>query len=128
MGPKQRFDIGWAEAIIVEIGLRVAIKYALVNRSLGANFLVRSDNMGIVTVTNKGRSRSLETNIVLKRLYLLQARLGIRLRTVYVPSTKNISDPLSRGDVVSFLQAFPSITERIVFELPSHLSSRLISW
>ena len=31
VGPKQRFDIGWAEIMIVEIGLRVAIEYALVN-------------------------------------------------------------------------------------------------
>ena len=49
VGPKQKFDIGWAEAVIVKIGLQVAIEYALVNQSLGAKFLVRSDNMGIVT-------------------------------------------------------------------------------
>ncbi|KAG2121457.1 hypothetical protein DEU56DRAFT_715617, partial [Suillus clintonianus] len=60
-------------------------------------FLVRSDNTGIVAVTNKGRSRSNTTNIILKHIFALQAQHDIRIRTEYVPSRENIADALSRG-------------------------------
>ncbi|KAJ3766008.1 hypothetical protein FB446DRAFT_605439, partial [Lentinula raphanica] len=64
---------------------------------------VRSDNSGIVQVVNKGRSRSKETNKILKHLYRLQARQGIRLVTEYVSTRDNVSDALSRGDIPRFL-------------------------
>ena len=56
VGPKQKFDIGWAEAIIVEISLQVTLKYSLIDQLNGANYLVHSDNIRIVTITNKGQS------------------------------------------------------------------------
>ncbi|KAG2111105.1 hypothetical protein DEU56DRAFT_713443, partial [Suillus clintonianus] len=59
--------------------------------------VVRSDNMGVVTVTNKGRSRSSETNAVLKHLYRMQAECCVRLQAIYVPSRGNIADAPSRG-------------------------------
>lgn len=92
VGPKKAFDIGWAEAVAVELGLRLATQLQLLR---GTNILVRSDNSGIVTVINKGRSRSSETNRILKHVYLLQAKSGIRLHAIYVSSRDNVSDTLS---------------------------------
>ncbi|KAJ3718530.1 hypothetical protein C8R42DRAFT_547031, partial [Lentinula raphanica] len=65
--------------------------------------LVRSDNSGVVHVVNKGRSRSKETNKILKHLYRLQGQHGIRIVTEYVASRDNVTDALSRGDIPRFL-------------------------
>ncbi|KAJ7126509.1 hypothetical protein C8R43DRAFT_820863, partial [Mycena crocata] len=64
---------------------------------------VRSDNSGVVAVTNKGRSKSRETNQILKYVYLLQAQSRVRLKAEHVTSRDNISDALSRGDIPAFL-------------------------
>jgi len=90
-------------------------------------FLARLDNAGIVAVTNKGRSRNLATNIVLKSIFALQARNGVRICTEYVPSLENIADPLSRGNIAAFLANFPEATQQASFPLPSHLTTKLIS-
>jgi hypothetical protein len=92
VGPKKAFNIGWAEAVAVELGLRLAIQFQLLQ---GSNILVHSDNSGIVTVVNKGQSRSLETNKVLKHVYVLQVKASIQLHAAYVSSHDNISDALS---------------------------------
>ncbi|KZP04559.1 hypothetical protein FIBSPDRAFT_680553, partial [Athelia psychrophila] len=91
--------------VAVELGLRIAINHRLLIAASPAHshFLVRSDNAGIVAVTNKGRSRSAETNRILKHVYLLQARHGVRICSEYVRSRDNIADALSRGDVQGFL-------------------------
>ena len=51
VGPKRFFNIGWAEAVAVELGLRLAIQFHLLK---GTNILVRSDNSGTVSTVNKG--------------------------------------------------------------------------
>jgi len=129
VGPGQGFDIGWAEAVAVELGLRLALHLGLTDVSDRSRnvFLVRSDNVGIVSVTNKGRSRSGETNRILKHVYGLQARHGIRLHATYVPSRENIADALSRGDITGFLRGFPSVSTKASIRLPDHLSGHLIS-
>jgi hypothetical protein len=58
---------------------------------------VHSDNAGVVAVTNKGWSCSIETNKILKHIYLIQVLLLIRLKACHVPSWENVSDALSRG-------------------------------
>ncbi|KAG1874842.1 hypothetical protein F4604DRAFT_1581871, partial [Suillus subluteus] len=90
-------------------------------------FLVRSDNAGVVAVTNKGRSRSKATNLTLKQIFALQALNGVRIRTEYVPSCENIADALSRGDIATFLAGFPIASQKVAFPLPDHLSEKLIS-
>ena len=76
VGPRQDYDIGWAEAVAIELGLCLAISIDFLSKGKvkGHTFLVRSDNSGIVSVTNKGQSRSRETNRILKHIYLLQAQ------------------------------------------------------
>ncbi|VDC01640.1 unnamed protein product [Peniophora sp. CBMAI 1063] len=81
VGPKKAYDIGWAEALAVELGLRMADHHGILDR-LPANasrIRVLSDNTGVVTVLTKGRSRSANTNEVLKRIYLHLARRGLSL-------------------------------------------------
>jgi len=128
VGPNRQFDIGWAEAVAVELGLRLALHLGIISAatSQGSHFLVRSDNSGIVAVTNKGRSRSPETNAILKHVYQLQAENSIHLQAVYVPTRSNIADALSRGNIAAFLAGFPGASSPASFPLPSHLSNRLV--
>jgi hypothetical protein len=128
--PLQDFDIGWAEAVAVELGLHLAIDLGLFTSTnqLGCTFLVHSDNTGIVSVTNKGRSRGRETNKILKHVYLLQAQHHIHLKSVHVMSRDNISDALSCGAIDEFLTGFPSINIQASIPLPSHLSDKLVLW
>jgi hypothetical protein len=130
VGPLQDFDIGWAEAVAIELGLRLALDLGLLSGSnwRGHSFLVRSDNAGVVVVTNKGRSRSCETNRILKHMYFLQAEHQIRLKSVHVTSRENISDALSRGAIDEFLEGFPGVNTQASISLPSHLADKLTSW
>jgi hypothetical protein len=125
VGTKKAFDIGWAEAVAVELRLHLAIQFQLLR---GSNILVHSDNSGIVAVVNKGQSRSLETNKILKHVYLLQVKANIWLHTMYISSRNNISDTLSRGQVSEFLQGFPLARIQVVIPLPEHLVNKLIPW
>ncbi len=127
VGPLQRFDIGWAEAVAVELGLMMAIHHGLLSQlpSDRARILVRSDNNGVVHPLNSGRSRSQETNGVLKRVYIALARSRVTLHAVYVPSRENVADALSRGDIQSFLSGFPNATTQTNCSLPPALCDLL---
>ncbi|PSR81677.1 hypothetical protein PHLCEN_2v6296 [Hermanssonia centrifuga] len=127
VGPRQEYDIGWAEAVAVELGLHMAIYHGLIaSRPTNRNaILVRSDNMGIATVINKGRSRSRKTNIVLKHIYELCTAQRIHLIAQHVPGRLNISDVLSRGDIATFLKAFPNISTQTSVPIPHHLALQL---
>jgi hypothetical protein len=130
VGPGCDFDIGWAEAVAVELGLRLALDKGWIGptSAVVGPTLVRSDNQGVVTVLHKGRSRSRETNQVLKHVYNLQATSRIRIHATYVPSRENIADALSRGDIAGFLRGFPQITTEVFLPLPEHLLGKLTSW
>lgn len=130
VGPHNEFDIGWAEAIAVELGLRMALYHGLLENRITSRskLLVRSDNMGVVSVINSGRSRSRNTNKVLKEIYGICAEQGIYLAAQYVPSRSNVTDALSRGDVKAFIDGFPSATTRTGMPLPSRLHDQLVSW
>lgn len=130
VGPGREYDIGWAEAVAVELGLLMALHEGLVSREShgGRTLLVRSDNQGVVAVTNSGRSRSRNTNIVLKNIYRSLARSQLLLRTEYVRSRDNVVDALSRGDIPGFLGSFPLATSRSLLPLPAHLTKLLVPW
>ena len=123
VGPKQRYDIGWAEAVAIELALRLALNEGLLPPG---HFLVRSDNAGVVAVLNRGRSRSRETNEVLKNVYHLMARHKLRLTAIHVSTRINVADALSRGDIEDFLSGFPKARSRVECPLPPHLSDLLI--
>jgi hypothetical protein len=128
VGPGQAFDIGWAEAVAVEVGLGIASAEGVLAGSAPehARFLVRSDNTGVAAVVNKGRSRSANTNAVLKRVYRALAAEGVSLHAEYVASRDNIADALSRGDIPGFLAGFPAAVRRAEFTLPPTLSPYLV--
>ena len=128
MGSHQELDIGWAEAVAVKLGLHLALHEGLVSATshAGQSLLVRSDNQGVVAVINGGRSRSRNTNSVLKHIYKLLSRSQLTLYSVYVLSRANISDALSRGDVAGFLAGFPSAVIHSTCPLPLHLADKLI--
>lgn len=131
VGPSLEYDIGWAEAVAIELGLQLAVvTHQIGTHSAGQVFLVRSDNEGVVTVLNKGRSWSRQTNTVLKRIYMMLATLGVQLRAVHVRSDENITDPLSRGDIPAFLSQVPqdATRKRHSLPLPHSLSNALRSW
>ncbi len=130
VGPQWDFDIGWAEAVAVELGLHLAIKSGQVpgNGTQKSRFLVRSDNMGIVATINKGRSRSRQSNTVIKRIFTELADRRISLLATYVPSAHNVADALSRGDMPAFLRDFPTATTHFPMPLPPALSGKLQSW
>ncbi|KAF8964143.1 hypothetical protein BDZ97DRAFT_1589948, partial [Flammula alnicola] len=65
--------------------------------SAGMTFLVCSDNQGIVTIVNNGRSCSRNMNMVLKEVYKLLAIFHISLMASYVSSRENVTDALSHG-------------------------------
>lgn len=58
VGPRHSHDIGWAEAVAVELGLLMLLHHGfLANLTASQScLLVRSDNSGVVQVLNKGRS------------------------------------------------------------------------
>lgn len=119
VGPGHQFDIGWAEAVAIEMGLRMVLDEQLLSPNL---YLVRSDNSGVVTALNKGQSRSRETNKVLINIFTILACHGAHLSTIYVPSHSNVTDALSRGDIPSFLKGFPQARNRSYPPIPHHLS------
>ena len=114
VGPLLDYDIGWAEAVAVELGLRLGLDLGLLGSAdqRGHSFLVRSDNTGIVSVTNKD---------------LLQVQHQIRLKSVYVASRDNIADALPRGAIKEFLSGFPEVNCQASIPLPSHLADKLVS-
>jgi hypothetical protein len=124
-GPSSGFNIGWAEAVAIELGVHLLIHLGWHRVPNQRRFLVRSDNEGVVEIVRKGRCRTKESNDVLKQIYQLLAGAGISLKTEHVRSRDNVSDALSRGDVTSFLKGFPMASVKVGLDPPSHLQSRL---
>lgn len=77
------------QVVAVELGLCLAQFTGLleIREDRKSCFLVRSDNAGVVAVVNKGGSKSVETNNILKEIYAILAKEGIRLVAVHVAST-----------------------------------------
>lgn len=128
VGPNCLFDIGWAEAVAVELGLLMVLHHSLINlHSNSSRILVRSDNSGVVTILNKGRSRSENTNVVLKRIYSTLAQHHFYLRGEHVSGHDNIANALSCGDISGFLARFLEASRRSSLVLPAHLQGCLTS-
>ena len=123
-----KYDISWTKGIAIELGLHVAISLHFLSPDPvdSHTFLVHSDNIGIVMVTNKGCSHSQETNKILKHVCLLQVQHQIQLKAVHVMSQNNISDALFHGNIMEFLASFPSVNAQISIPLPNHLVGKLV--
>jgi hypothetical protein len=86
-------EIGWAEMLAIELGLRWAIEEGIKDTHL----IVRSDNMGVIGALKGGKSRNLEQNRVLQRIVAIMRLHGIWITSQYVPSSQNRADAPSRG-------------------------------
>lgn len=105
-------DIGWAEMVAIDLGLRALVHSGL--RNVHLHF--HSDNQGVVGALKAGRSRSLAQNDILRRLSSFALDHDIWLSVDWVKSADNVSDGISRG-------AFPQSAARFRFPppLPSYL-------
>jgi hypothetical protein len=86
-------DIGWAEMIAIELGLRTAIAAGYSD----THFSIMSDNMGVIGALSGGKSRNLQQNRALQRIVALMQAHSIWITSVYVPSAVNVADEPSRG-------------------------------
>lgn len=81
-------DIGWAEMIAIELGLRTAIR----NGHSSIHFRFHSDNLGVIGALDAGKSRNSQQNRVLQRIVALMRTHSIWIATHYVPSAQNLAD------------------------------------
>ena len=86
-------DIGWAEAV----GMELLVRTILRNAPPGTQFKIYGDNKGVVEGWWSGRSRNEQTNEVFKRIHLILGIHGCVVHTRYVPSASNPADGPSRG-------------------------------
>ena len=112
-GPSSAFNIGWAEAVAVELGVRLLLSLNLHHHPFGRRFLVRSDNAGVVELISKGRYWTEESNSVLKNIHHLLTEAQISIKTTHIQSRFNVPDALSWGDIPSFLNNFPGASTQI---------------
>jgi hypothetical protein len=110
-------NIGWAEMVAIELGLRFAVHRGFSN----THFTIKSDNQGVIHAIEGGKSRSPEQNSVLQRITLLLSQHKLWVSSLYVPSLDNLADPPSRG-----LAALDRSRADTTFSLPPILQSLLI--
>lgn len=85
--------IGWAEAVALEFGIRLALHKGF----HGLHLVIKSDNMGVIGALEGGKSRNSEQNLVLQRISTLLHTHSTWVSTLYTPSALNLADKPSRG-------------------------------
>ncbi len=73
-------DIGWAEMVVIELGLRTLIAKGLKD----CHIVIRSDNQGVVGALLAGYSRNTQQNAILRCIVFLMKESGIWLSTVWI--------------------------------------------
>jgi hypothetical protein len=86
-------DIGWAEMVAIDLGLRALVRSGL--RDVHVRF--HSDNQGGVRALKAGRSRNVVQNDILQRLSSFALEHGIIISVEWVRSCDNLADGISRG-------------------------------
>nr|GAT50782.1 reverse transcriptase [Mycena chlorophos] len=112
-------DIGWAESIAVEIACLWLIADS---DAIDTEFVIHGDNSAVIDAYKKGRSRNEQRNLSFRRITELLLPRNLSITPLYVPSERNLADPLSRG--------IPGPSHRrIPFELalPPELSPFLVA-
>ncbi len=103
-------DIGWAEMVVIELGLRTLIAKGLKDYHI----VIWSDNQGVVGALLAGYSRNTQQNAIL-RVFLMQES-GIWLSTVWISTKNNLADGPSRGVLGSKKDLLPFPPK-----IPAHL-------
>lgn len=86
-------SIGWAEMVAVEL----AVLLLCAAHPRRSHFLIHSDNQGVIGAINSSFSRGASQNSSLSRLSSSLLNHESFLSTVYVPSSSNPADSISRG-------------------------------
>jgi hypothetical protein len=119
-------DIGWAEAIGMELLVRTTLKFGTF-----PGIQLHGDNTGVVEGWWTGRSRNSETNKVFRRIHELLESHDTILRTKYVNTKYNPADGPSRGILPPANLLLPPISLPdeirpfvVDFDAPQHPSER----
>ena len=106
-------DIGWLEAVAVE--LIIILMHETHFSHL--NVLIRSDNEGVIGAFRKGWSRNQETNLCIRRSEALLEQCDLSISLIYVETSINLADPISRG-------ILPSLEHRLTtpYAIPPSIS------
>lgn len=91
-------DIGWLEAIAVELAVRALYFAGWKDKSI----IIHSDNQGVIGAFSHGRSRNFQVNLAIRRVEQLAMVSNVLHILTYTPSADNKADPISRGEVGSF--------------------------
>lgn len=100
-------DIGWLEAIAVEFSI-------LVTSALGishTDFLIRSDNAGVIGAFCKGRSANPAVNMCIRCSEAVLRRADLSISLIYVNTKDNKADPISQN-------ILPSLDSRLPLHIP----------
>jgi hypothetical protein len=100
-------DIGWLETIAVEFAIRISSQFGISN----ADILIRSDNEGVIGAFKKGRCSNLASNMSIRRSEQILRSANLSISLIYVNTTINLADPISRN-------ILPSSSQRIPFCIP----------
>ena len=106
-------DIRWAEAIALEL----VVLWLAETGQHDVVIKVHCDNSNVINAFWKGRSRNEPRNACIHRILVILATSNLALYPVYVPSSENKADSLSRGVLGDPMLRIPS-----PFPLPSALS------
>jgi hypothetical protein len=112
-GPLQ--NIVLLEATAVELAVRLIHAKGIRD----ANVLIRSDNQGVIAAFHKGRCSNDMINLAIQRSEALLHESHVSLSLMYVHTSTNLADPISRGK-------FPSDVFRL--SSPPSLPDELFSY
>jgi hypothetical protein len=106
-------DIGWAEAVAVELTARILFERGMTNAAI----LIRGVNQGVIGSYGRGRGRNLHVNLAVRRTEVIGTSLNLSYMLEYTKSKLNRADPISRGELGPLLK---QITDYI--QLPEELA------
>ena len=86
-------DIGWLEAVAVELIINVLHLSNFTNMDM----LIWGDNQGVISAFKRGRSCNKMTNEVIQRSEALMDSSNLSITLMYVETSINLADPISRG-------------------------------
>lgn len=90
-------DIGWLEAIAVELAVRTLFDRGWKDAAV----LIHSDNQGVIGSFQRGRSRNFQVNVCIRRVEAIAMASNVFHVLSYVESARNRADTISRGEVGS---------------------------
>jgi len=107
-------DIGWAESV----ALKLAVLWLVEQNFSDCEITIRGDKMGVIGTFNKGHSRNASRNAMIRRMASCLIPFNISIVLVYVTSSENRADSVSRS-----ILGPQELCLGCTFELPQELFS-----